>query len=54
MHTVIDFRTQDEHQQREHGALEFTVDEEMALRIRMNTRAWRQKNGFEPKDVEAA
>jgi hypothetical protein len=54
MHTVIDFRTQDEHQQREDTALEFTVDEEMALRIRMNTRAWRQKNGYETTDAEAA
>jgi hypothetical protein len=54
MHTVIDFRTQDEHQQRDDAALEFTVDEEMALRIRMNTRAWRQKNGYDTTDAEAA
>lgn len=54
MHTVIDFRTQDEHEQREHAALPFVVDEEMALRIRMNTRAWREKNGFDPQTSEAA
>jgi hypothetical protein len=54
MHTVIDFRIQDEHQQRDDTALEFTVDEEVALRIRMNTRTWRQRNGFEPKPDEAA
>lgn len=50
MHTAIDFRTQDEHEQREETALEFSVDEEMAARIRINTRSWRQRNGLEPTD----
>jgi hypothetical protein len=50
MHTVIDFRTQDEHEQREHGAIEFTVDEETAALIRVSTRTWRQRNGLEPTD----
>lgn len=50
MHTVIDFRIQDEHQQRENTALEFTVDEDMAARIRINTRSWRQRNGLETTD----
>lgn len=54
MHTVIDFRTQDEHQQRDDAPLEFTVDEEMALRIRMRTREWRQKNGYPPLHAEPA
>ena len=53
MHTAIDFRTQDEHEQREETALEFSVDEEMAARIRINTRSWRQRNGLEPKSDEA-
>jgi len=54
MHTTIDFRTHDENEQRKDKPLEFTVDEEMALRIRMNTRAWRQKNGYEPTDERAS
>lgn len=54
MTTVIDFRTQDEHERREKGELPFVVDEEMALRIRINTRTWRQRNGLEPVEVEAA
>ncbi len=52
MHTVIDFRTQDEHQQR-NDALEFTVDEEMAALIRVSTRSWRQRNGLEQEQSEA-
>lgn len=50
MKATIDFRTQDEHQQREETALEFTVDEEMAAEIRIRTRSWRQRNGLEPTD----
>ena len=52
MPATIDFRIQYEHEQREETALEFTVDEDMAARIRINTRGWRQRNGLEPLSVE--
>lgn len=54
MHTTIDFRTQDEYQQRDDAPLEFTVDEEMAAEIRIRTRSWRQRNGLEPEQSEVA
>jgi hypothetical protein len=54
MHTVIDFRIQDEYEQREHGAIEFTVDQDVAALIRTQTRGWRQRNGLELEQSEAA
>lgn len=54
MHTVIDFRTQDENERQEKGDLPFVVDQEMAALIRVSTRTWRQRNGLEPQHSEAA
>lgn len=48
MHTVIDFRSQDETERAEVDALPFVVDQDMAALIRVNTRSWRQRNGLEP------
>ena len=47
MHTVIDFRSQDETERAEVDALPFVVDQDMAALIRVNTRSWRQRNGLE-------
>ena len=53
-HTTIDFRTQDEHEQRaDHEALPFVFDQEKAAEIRVYTRSWRQRNGLESNATKA-